>query len=453
MIKIEKIKKMTKPVVVWGSLLLAIGPMAWSQADPPPVADSSAMVAPAPVSSEGYSLDFSSETPRTNYLSGGVIVGAAYDDGIVFSGGGVSDVSYSVSPTIALDVTRSRLRWNVTYSPGFTFYQKYSDLNQSNENVAAKFSYRLSPHVTFSAQEIFSKTSGSYNPSCGTVEGSLCGPLQSPNSSIVAPVTDTLNNASNAQLTYQFSPGGMVGVTGNFSELLYPGRNQTQAAGLFDSNAAGGSAFYTHRLSGKHYVGVTYQYQKYLTHADPALDPIAQATQTQSVMLFYTLYLQHAWSFSLFGGPQYSDTYGQGLAPLRSWSPGGGASLNWQGQHNSLLVTYSRKITDGGGLAGAVSYNGTDASIRHRFSPALTASISANYSVNKVLDPTTVQNTGGHSISGTVLLQRNFGEHFNATAGYLRLHQSYDIASLAVVPDRDRVWLSIGYRFQRALGR
>lgn len=416
------------------------------------------MVAPAPVSSEGYSMEFASETPRTNYLSGGLVFGAAYGDGILTAAGtGVSDVSYSISPTIALDQTRSQFHWNLSYSPGFTFYQKYSSLNQSNQNVATKFSYRLSPHVTFSAQEVFSKTSGGYVQPCQDEAGSLCGPLQSPNNSVIAPITDTLNNASNAQITYQFSPGGMVGVTGNFSELRYP--NQAEAPGLFGSSATGGSAFYTHRLSGKHYIGVTYQYQKYLTHGDALSTQAIPATQTQSLMLFYTLYLQRTVSFSLFGGPQYSDTYGgvllagEILPPLRSWSPGGGGSLNWQGQHTSLTASYSRRISDGGGLQGAVSYNGADASIRHQFTAALSGTLGANYSVNKVLDATALDNNGGHSISGTCSVQRSFGEHFNLTAGYLRLHQSYDVAALAVVPNRDRVWLSIGYQFQRPLGR
>ncbi len=402
-------------------------------------------------------MDFASETPRSNYVSGGLVFGAAYGDAILTSSGtAVSDVSYSVSPTIALDQTRSRFHWNLSYSPGFTFYQKYSDLNQASHNLATKFSYRLSPHVTFSAQEVFTKTSGGYTQPCASEAGSLCGPLQSPNNSVIAPVTDTLNDATNAQLTYQFSPGGMVGATGNFSELRYP--NQSQVPGLFGSTTTGGSAFYTHRLSGKHYLGVTYQYQKYLTHSDGNTIQTIPATLTQSVMLFYTLYLQRTLSFSLFGGPQYSDTYGETffgilLPPLHSWSPGGGGSVNWQGQHTTLTASYSRRISDGGGLQGAVSFNGADASIRHQFTAAWSGTIGADYSVNKVLDAAALQNNGGHSISGTCSLQRAFGEHFNLTAGYLRLHQSYDVASLAVVPNQDRVWLSIGYQFQRPLGR
>jgi hypothetical protein len=170
-------------------------------------------------------------------------------------------------------------------------------------------------------------------------------------------------------------------------------------------------------------------------------------------MFFYTLYLQRTVSFSLFGGPQYSDTYGGLFPAFRSWSPGGGGSVNWQGQRNALIVSYSRKISDGGGLQGAVTYNAADASIRHQFTAGFSGSVGANYSVNKVLDAVLPNSNGGHSISGTATLQRSIGEHFSATAGYLRLQQSYDIPAISNVPERDRIWLSLGYQFQRALGR
>lgn len=437
--------------------LLSVGAPLWAQAgssaNPGSSGNGSAgdspMVAPAPVSGEGYSLEFASETPRTNYLSGGVVLGAAYDQGILSSTGSVNDFDYSVAPTISFDQTRSRFRWDLSYSPGFTFYQKYSDLNQSSQNLGTKFSYRLSPHVTFSAQEAFSKTRGGYGEPCQSGGGVSCSSVTSPNTSIVAPTTDTISNNSTAQLTYQFSPGGMVGVTGNFSQLRYP--NLSQVQGLNDSDAAGGSAYYTHRLSGKHYIGVTYQYQKYLTHPDES------ATETQTVTLFYTFYLQQSLSFSVSGGPQYSDSSVGGivpLLPLRTWSPSGGVSVNWQGQHSSLAASYSRRVSDGGGLQGAVNYNGADASIRHQFSPTLSGTVSGDYSVNKVLDPQAqIGGLSGHSISGTVTLQRKLGEHFNATAGYLRLHQSYDVTALSLTPTRDRVWLSIAYQFQRPLGR
>jgi hypothetical protein len=170
-------------------------------------------------------------------------------------------------------------------------------------------------------------------------------------------------------------------------------------------------------------------------------------------MMFYTLYLQHSMSFSLFGGPQYSDTYGGLLPPLRRWTPAGGGSFNWQGQHNAFLISYSRRVSDGGGLQGAVISDSAQTSIRHQFRPSFSGSVGAGYTVNKILDAATPGGNGGHSISGTASLDHSFGEHFNVTAGYMRLHQSYDVLANTGTPNRDRVWLSMGYQFQRALGR
>ncbi|HZD06607.1 MAG TPA: hypothetical protein VE176_00085, partial [Candidatus Limnocylindrales bacterium] len=62
------------------------------------------MVTPDPVSIEGYSLNFTSEGERSNYLRGGLKFGGSYSDNLSPGGGRpISDFSYSVWPFIALD--------------------------------------------------------------------------------------------------------------------------------------------------------------------------------------------------------------------------------------------------------------------------------------------------------------------------------------------------------------
>src|SRR5439155_106106 len=85
-------------------------------------------------------------------------------DNVSPSGGRpISDFSYSVWPFITLDQMRSRLSWNLSYSPGFTFYQKTTAFNESDHNLALALKYRLSPHVTFKVENRFSKTSNFLN--------------------------------------------------------------------------------------------------------------------------------------------------------------------------------------------------------------------------------------------------------------------------------------------------
>jgi hypothetical protein len=408
-----------------------------------------AMATPAPVSGEGYSMGFTSET-RSNYLRGGLVFSSAYNSDVTTGTNGqpVSDVSYTISPTISLDQTRSRLHWVFNYSPGFTFYQKNSSLNQANQNLGVSLSWRLSPHVTLSLRDSLQKTSSVlYQPSTD-FEQSVSGGIFVPNYSVIAPIADVLTNTANATLTYQFAANAMVGASGTFSNLHYA--NQAQVPGLSDSSSKGGSAFYSYRLSKMHYIGITYQYQMFLAY--PSLGQ--SETQSHSIFGFYTVYLKPTLTVSLFGGPQYSNTQQFGQPTLSSWSPAGGASMNWQGRLTSFAASYSKAVNEGGGLSGAVQTNSAAASVRRQLTRTLNAAIGASYANNSVLDALPTFNTGGHTISGNASVQRQVHEHLNLQLQYTRVHQSYSgIAALSGTPDRSLVMATISYQFTRPLGR
>jgi hypothetical protein len=439
-------------------LLLAAVPL-WSQDDadatgaPAAATSDSTMQVPPPVSAESYPAVTGSET-RSNYLRTGLTVSSTYSDNILggLSSHPVADESYSISPYIALDETTSRLHSILTFDPGFTFYQHTSRRNEADENAGVDVSYRLSPHVTLSVVDSFRKSSNLLNQPNG-FGNSVFGSGQASPVTVIAPVADQLSNTGTAQLTYQFGPNAMVGVSGVFTNLHYS--NPAQVPGLFDSGSRGGSAFYTHRLSGRHYIGATYQYQMLLAY------PIGfrAQTQTNGLLLFYTVYLKPTVSLSFFGGPQYSDTE-ESVAPrLRTWSPATGASLAWQERQTNFAISYSRLIAPGGGLIGAVHQDEGTASVRRQLTQTLDVGIEAGYSNNRLLDATLLQGIGGggssgHSISGTASMQRQLGEHFALGLGYSRLHQSYrNITAISNAPDTNRGWLSVSYQFARPLGR
>jgi hypothetical protein len=136
------------------------------------------------------------------------------------------------------------------------------------------------------------------------------------------------------------------------------------------------------------------------------------------------------------------------------WSPSGGGSVSWQGRDTSFAASYSRRITDGGGLPGSVLANTAEASFRAQFTKTVTATVGASYSTNEILDPVFQGAVNGHTLSGSVGLQKTFGEHFIGSVGYLHLHQSYkNISVISLAPDRNRVWISLSYQFERPLGR
>ena len=289
-----------------GVLLLAAVP-SWSQANDPAQGEPAAngvdhpedrMQTPPPVTGAAFPATFAAQE-RSNLLEYGVAFSTAYSDNVL---GGmaphpVSDISYWVAPTIAIDTTTPRLHWIGTYAPGFTFYQRTSARNESDHNASFDFQYRLSPHVTLGARDSFMKSSNVFNqPDFGTT-GSVTGGAQIPNFSVIPPIADRLSNSGSADLTYQFALNGMIGASGTFTNLHYP--NPSQVPGLFDSSSQGGSAFYSLRLSKMHYLGVTYQYQRLLAYPTAG----QSETQTHAALLFYTIYPTSHSSISFFGGP------------------------------------------------------------------------------------------------------------------------------------------------------
>lgn len=411
------------------------------------------MQTPPPVSGQTFPTVFTSEE-RANYLRYGAAFTSAYTDNALgaINGTPISDISYSIAPMIALDESTTRLHWIATYAPGFTFYQRTSARNETDQNASLSFSYRLTPHVTFTAQDGFQKSSNVFNQPDLGLAGTVSGGTQVANFSVIAPVADRLGNVGGAGLSYQFSLNDMVGVEGTFTNLHYP--DPTQVPGLFDSSSQAGSAFYSLRLARVNYVGITYQYQRLLSYPTEG----NAETQTQAALLFYSYYPSEHFSVSFFGGPQYSDTVQpptqQGPVPeSRGWSPAAGASLNWQSRLTAFGLSYSHVIAGGAGLVGAVHMDGGSASVRQQIARTLSGSVAAGYTQNDLLG-SSVLGESGHSISGTASLQQQLGQHVNVQLGYTRLHQSYnDVAVISTTPNTNREFISISYQFSRPLGQ
>jgi hypothetical protein len=298
----------------------------------------------------------------------------------------------------------------------------------------------------------FRKSSNLLNQPNG-FESPVFGSGQVSPETVFAPAADQLSNAGTAQIRYQFALNGMVGISGTFTNLHYS--NPAEVPGLYDSSSKGGSVFYTHRLSGRHYVGATYEYQMLLAY------PVGfrAQTTTNGLMLFYSVYLKPTLSLSFFGGPQYSDTQASIAPSQRAWSPAAGASLAWQERQTNFAISYSRMIAPGGGLIGAVSQNAETISVRRQLRRRMSAGVAAQYASNRLLDTGLLAvvggfNSGGHSISGTASLDQQLGEHFALGFGYSRLHQSYsNISAISNAPDTNRGWVSFSYQFARPLGR
>lgn len=403
------------------------------------------MVTPTPVSIQAYPTSFATEEPRSNYLSGAISFGSGYDDNIFMSTPQVHDVDYTLSPSIAIRQSRSLLHWDLRYSPEFTFYQNHSSYDQIGHNFAASAEYRLSSHVTLSLNDALIRTSNLLGQlyQNSTDNGSSGAPA--PPDAIIAPLADRLSNVGSAQITYQFALNGMVGASGTFSRLHY--LNRDQAPGLFDSNGQAATAFYTHRLSGRNYVGASYTFQDLLA------SPGNAETQTNSVILFYSFYLNSRSSFAVFAGPEHATTNGAVSSHFVMWSPAAGVSFGWQGAHTSFTASVSRRISEGGGLAEAVRSENADASLRRQLTERWAVSFGGDYAKNTFLQSLSSGN-GGHTFSLNASISRSLGQHVALQLGCTRLQQNYDhLAVPTASANRNRAVASLSYQFERPLGR
>jgi hypothetical protein len=434
---------------------LLAGTAAWCQTETPASEVSIGSEAdvdlkvPPPVSMQAYSTGFEGEK-ESNYLFGGVTFTSAYSSNVAWSGQPVSDMSYSIWPTLGLDKTTERMHLLVNYAPGFTFYQRVTSLNQTNQSFSSNFKYRFTPTLSLAIGENFQKTSNLFdqpNPlSAGTVSGGV--PVSAV--AIVAPAANLLSNLSSAQLAYQISDSSMIGGGGNYAIYSYAQPDQVQ--GLFDSRVASGSFFYSTRVRERLYLGASYQYQNFLSFQtnSPSTD-----TQTQTVFGFLTMNVTPNFSVSFSAGPQYYTT-SQALIPNHSsWQPMTMVSLNWQSKKTSIAASYSRTVSAGLGLNGSFNSNNFNISINRQLNRDWTAGISGGYSNLQDLTPVlTASGGGGHTLLGTASAQRTFNDHMNVQFGYNWIHQNYPgIQTIATDPNVNRVFVTFNFTFRKPLQR
>jgi hypothetical protein len=435
---------------------MAVGFQPDAQSQVVPVKEGT-MATPPPVSIDAYPKEVGSEI-RSNYLRGGVTFSGGYIDNLYAGSGNavLAETTFSIRPTISFDATSSRQQTTLLYSPGFTFYEPTSELNQTDQNAIFNYRVRVTPHGTIGVNDIFQQGSSSFSASSlGAAGAAPAGSI-----GVIAPFAQRLTNAADAEYSLQYSPTNMVGISGRIFNLHYP--DTAEVPGLYDSNEWGGSGFFNHRLTGAQYVGTTYKYSRILATPEGG----RSETQTHSFLLFYAIYLKRGLSFSLSAGPQEYDAEASvpsTTSPAKSqtvtangWSPGVTASTGWQQSHTNFSATYSKSVTAGGGLLGTFDSNSASGAARWRISRTWTVGASATYSILKSVAslPFFSSTQGGHSIGGVATVDHPLSEHIGISFEYDRLHQSYGgITAIASNPNSDRGLVSVYWQLSRPIGR
>jgi hypothetical protein len=407
---------------------------------------------PVLINGETPTPAFSGELERGNQISGGMTVASGYDDNALSQNGRqVGNTSFTFLPTLSWQQSRPRSLVDFNYSPGFTVNQRLSELNSSTQDAGLNAQFRLTEYSTLRIHDAFAVTNNGWASTSSDIPGSV---LHQPNQSVLTPLTRITSNQAGADLIQRVGTGTIVGGSGSYSLLNYSNVQGGPGVQLIDTRTVGTELFYLHRFLPRHWIGVTYGFERFTFNGG------VEDTQSHSALLFDTITIQPHLTLSLFVGATHSHTDGFVTIGRSStfvpstptqWSPDTGAVLSWEGERNSLAATVSRRVDSGGGILGTVDRLSVSAVLRRQLRPHWSGTISFGYDDNNPVDGAQF---GYRTVSGIVSVQRQIRRDLTIAASYARVHQSYGVViPTQLFPDHNRALLSISYSFNRPLGR
>jgi hypothetical protein len=401
-----------------------------------------------------------------NELSLGIGVGGSYYGTASSNNASQENVgSYTVTPNIAITERRPRTSFMLQYSPGFTYSPQGG--NQLMQTSLDSLQYRITEKLTLQLGERYMRMNSWFtgldvNPTATT--GNV---IQQPNESILTTQTVETTSLTTLNLVYQASDSTVIGMGGSFITGNFSNVQVTLNQPLFNSNSGTGSVYIQHRVYGNNWLGITGTFQRIVTSGG-----VKEGADNPSLQIFYTFAPSAHTSLSLFGGPSYFSSQAETsililgvpipvTIPTKGWGEQGGATAGWRGPRTSLSATYMHRVSDGGGLSGAVSSDSATGNFRRQLTEKWTANMSLIYGHNtseSILFGGTFKR-----ISGTANLNWLMSDHFSMAFSFARDHLDSSFNNLAgtgAAPttvtnqtlDNNRAWVSISYNFTRPLG-
>jgi len=405
---------------------------------------------PALLGGKGISTAFLAEMKRSNYLRGGVNVGATYDDNPLLLANGESNTSETIFPNIRIEESTSRMRWSLGYAGGLTVNQKITSQNQGSHSLNFDSQYRLSPHMNLRIAETFTMMTGFFDAGNGadTLAGS-----SGPNASLITPLSTQRSSVTTVETNYHSALNDLIGASGSFYALDFT--NVPAGAQLTNSETASGSAFWLHRVFRGDWGGIDYRFDRITFNSG------SDETRVHSFTVVDTLSVSKRFTLTGFVGPQYSEN--EGLVPpatlssqSSAWSITGGADGGWHGDRTSLSAGYSRSISDGGGVLGAVHVQSVRANFRRQLVPGWAAALNASHGTNQSITvPFATSASSINLTSAGISLERNVEKSFGLRFAYTHdFQEQFGLPAPMPTQDasRNRFVVTLSYQWAKPLG-
>ena len=280
---------------------------------------------------------------------------------------------------------------------------------------------------------------------------------QAPNATVAIPYSKQTSEVATAELNWAASKRTSIGFTGNFGMQRYAeteGLGNTQQ-GLLNSTNSSGSMFVRYAFTKRFTGGIEAQYQ------DLLIGDSFSRTQSYSAVAYTNIKLTRHSQLTLYGGPIRSHLRNQIFLTflffkipfnIVRWDTGatGGASYSLQMKHSRLYALYSNRITDGGGLMGAVTLNTASVGFDHDFTRRWSGGLAFDFGDNSAL----AANNTLRSYSGTVSLRRKLTRDVNFSVSYQNINQDQTPKQIGYLSgNHNRVYASLEYVWTHPLGR
>lgn len=413
---------------------------------------------PVPASGQMPQLLTGSDVQLTNVLLGSLEVGAQFDDNsILGSSTRQSDVRYFVAPSLSFNETLPRFAWSLSYGPGVGLSEHQFFRDQLTQDFGGQLGWAVTRHGIFQAQQHYLVSTNPFQQFGQEPFISQPGPTVGSNETIFLPGIKRTLILSQAQYTYQISEHSAFGFGGTFSQQSFEHTPQTgPSTSLIRSRVASGEVYFARQVTPRNQLGFQYggQVLKFLQ---------ANArTTTHSFLFFDQVNATPATNFTFYFGPEYSLTRNQVQLALgfiiitipvskNSWSTAGGAIYNWTGRRSAVRVEYTRRVSDGAGLLGAVRFNGGSAKLLRKITARWSLELGIVGDDDQLVSVTS-PGTELLTYSGNAGIVRQLTKDFSMRMFYSRLNQTGSILGLRT-GDHDVVGASLEYHFLKPLGR
>lgn len=390
-----------------------------------------------------------------NVLQGSLTVSSHYDDNVFPTVPPRTwDVTYNIFPQVSFEETRQRVEWKFAYAPGVEISQRAFYRNVFSQRFNGNLVWLVSPHGTLSAEQYYSVSTDPFGDSSGISPG----PTISPNETIYLPDVRQTYSLSHVLYSYQSSAQTTMGFGGSY---LLQGFDSIPQSGvttpLIHAQVASGEAYIAHNITARNQLGFQYGLQALKFQQTDA------RTTTHSFLVFDQINFSSHSTLSVYGGPEYSLTASEVVLNLgfvlitipvnaNQWSGAGGVVYNWTGDRLAASIDVSRRVSDGGGLIGAVELTSGKARLAWQF----TRNWSLTSTIAGAEDQLLVAASGGNSelltYSGQVGLRRQLGRDFAVNWFYERINQTGNIDGFGA-GNHDIVGASLRYSFLKPVGR